>query len=789
MTLHSRWCNRSVFLPLIGFAFLGLLLAKSPLASAQGVLVIEAHDVHWRLPRPHSISLPAPAPNIPLLYSVQNLEIEARIRDSIAKVQMSQTFLNEGSTVVEARCIIPVPYDAIVSNVTFMVNGNEIEGKLMRAEEARSIYQSYVRRSQDPALVQWAGAGLIQTNVFPIPPGEERTVTIGYMQELRKTNGVSDWYVPLKAAGYSHQPVKKVSISAYIEDSQPLGNIYSPTHSISTTRTDGKTAKIRYQTDATSNLSDFRLLTSTSANAFAATWMSYQPQTTEDGYFMLLLHPEIDAKADASPKDILLVLDKSGSMRGAKIEQARQALLYVLEHLPPQDRVGIVVYDSQVQKFREQLVSADDKDALQSARSFVQSLTANGGTNIDQALDDALSMIQDPSRKSYIVHLSDGIATVGERDERQIVAHATKKNAHRARIFNFGVGHDVNSKMMDRLSRECFGQTFFVAPDENIEASVSGLYDRLQQPALTDIRWEMVGQATPKLNHVYPGKLYDMFAGDQATIVGRFSGKGKQNLIVTGTLAGKSMTYEQTLDLDQVRGNADGGFIASIWASRRAASIIEEIDLEGKKESLIAELIDLAKKYGIMTEYTAFLAEEPMRTRTPDEMRRETELRLGRLHQESGRDAFQQRAAKSAQSSADNVAANEASQSRFSSGAGSGAGGGGMGSGGQGLGGMPASNSLSLAPSAGGGKGLGNAAPSPTPSPQVQRSGDRAFFLEEGKWIDSQLVGKDQSKRTKIDRYSDKYFALLEKHLNVLKTLLDLDQPIIVELEGTIYEL
>lgn len=755
----------------------------------QGVLVIDGDGGHWRLPRPH---VPISRPEVPLLYSVEKLEIDARIRDSVARVQMSQTFVNEGARVVEARCVVPLPYDALVSDVTYLVDGMEIEGRLMRAEEARGIYQSYVRRSQDPALVQWAGAGMLQTSVFPIPPGQSRTVTIGYTQELRKVNGVLDWTVPMKAAGYSHQPVKKVVITAYLEEKQPIGNVYSPTHTVVTERPNPTVAKVRYESAMQSMMGDFRLMVNTSSSPFAATWVGYDAGSSEDKYFMLLLHPQIDMKSVPDPKDILLVLDKSGSMRGVKMEQAREALLYVLDHLPPQDRVGIVAYDSQVMTFRDDWVLASDKEAMGSARSFVQALSPSGGTNIDQALDTALRMVKDQSRKSYVVHLSDGRPTVGERDERQIAAHVSKGNAYRTRLFNFGVGHDVNSKLMDRLSRIGFGQTTFVGPEESIEGAVSGLYDRLSQPALSDMRWELVGGDGVRVKEVYPAKVYDMFAGDQATIVGRFAGRGTVNLMVTGMLGEKAVTMEQALDLNQVRGRGDGSFVASLWAGRRAAAIVDEIDLEGRKPELIAELVELAKKYGILTEYTAFLAEDPAARRSMETALQGAELRLGGLSDEVGQGAFRQRSGKASQSKADNLAANDAAQSMAARGAEAGglspsgglsAGGGkqSFGAGGAGgRGGMASEGKLS-----------GDRAKEGQVSPAVQlkRSGDRAFFLEEGKWVDSQLVGKDQSRKQKVERFSERYFVLLEKHLALLEPMLDSDYPIVVELDGEIWEL
>ncbi len=775
--------------------FVLCLLANVTGVRGQGFLVPDT-DGRWRLPRPFP---PHPHPPIPQppgppqLYRTKQVEIDARIINSVAHVQLSQTFVNESSQTVEARCVMPVPYEAVIQNLTFLVDGKEIEGKLMSAEEARRIYQGYVQRSKDPALVQWLGSGLIQTNVFPIPPQKERTVTLSFTQVVSRTNGMLDWQMPLRAAGYSSQPLEKISINIYLEDDQSLGNIYSPSHSVDIVRTGSRQATIRYTSKSEVPVSNFRVMADTTKKQLAANWIGYRPDSDESGYFLMLLHPAFEATADNSPKNIVLCLDKSGSMRGEKIEQARNALIYVLDHLPKKDRVGIVVYDSQVMTFRDELVSASDEREMESAKTFVRTLGASGSTNIDQGLQVSLKMLDDCDGPSYVVHLSDGVPTIGERDERQITANAVKNNKERTRIFNFGVGHDVNSKLMNRLSQECFGQTFFVEPEQDIEDSVSALYDRLGQPSLTDVRWEIVseeGKDRGKLADVYPSHLPDLFSGDQTSIVGRFRGSHEATLIVTGKIGDKSVKYEQTLDLGSARSRADGRFIATLWASRRAAAIIDEMDLEGRKESLMQELLELSKKYGILTQYTAFLAEEPNANMPLAEQELLLERRLSSLELQSGLQAFRQRQNTTELSKASNAAEADRLQS--------------FGGGGSGAGLADATQPRSATLGAGGGRpglggagggqpGLGGLAPASGPAKvatnPIRRSGEHAYFLRDGKWIDSSLGEKIPEKVTKVERFSDEYFKLLEKYSDALGSIVDVDEPIIVKLGDSVYEI
>lgn len=767
-----------------GLFFLSLFMGWN-VVQGQGILVIESQPGdHWRLPRPSRIPPVVNPPRpVPLLYRVKSLEIEARIKNSVAQCQMHQVFVNEGSQTVEAKCLIPVPTDAAINNVTFMVDGKEIEGKMLPVADARSIYESYVRRSQDPALVQWMGDGLLQTSVFPIPPGKERTVSIGYTVILPKSSGMMDWMVPLKAAGFTSEPVEKVQITAFIEDTAKIGNIYSPTHEVEVQRSGDKTATVKYQSKNNVPINNFRLMAATTSEALSCNWISYAPSTEEEAYFLLLLHPEFDVPKESAPKNVVLVLDKSGSMRGEKMEQARQALLYVLKNLPKNDRIGIVAYDSQVLPFRDRLIDASDADSMQSAASFIQSLSASGGTNIHQGLETSLGLLKNTDRPSFVVHLSDGVATIGVTDERQITANTVRLNSQNARIFNFGVGHDVNSRLMNRLSNECFGQTFFVAPQENIEVAVSKLYDRLGQPALSNVRWELkCNNGEGRVNMLYPAKVHDLFSTEQVSILGRFKASGQAKLVLTGKLGDKEMQFEQVIDLDQSKQTVGSSYVASLWASRRAAGLIDEIDLEGRKPELLQELITLAKKYGVLTEYTAFLAEEPGNqpmAQTQEMLQR----RLSSLGEQSGQKAFEGRSKNLSASKTANLEVSErALADSASPPAGAMAGGAGYGG---------ASTRIGLAPGPGSGNlgagGMGGMVKKEAARVPVKRVGDRAFFFREDKWVDSLVDVTKNPKTVDVERFSEQYFSLMTKYETLLHPLADLDEELLISLDNQVY--
>src|ERR1700742_1087933 len=168
----------------------------------------------FRMPRP--IPHPHPIPQPPSSYKIDSIEVNAKLTDQVARVQVSQEFENTGSTVMEVRFMFPLPYDGAIDQLTLLVDGKEFQAKLLSKEEARHRYEEIVRRNRDPALLEWVGTGMFQTNVFPIPPGAKRTVTLRYSQLLRKTYGLTDFIFPLSTAKYTSTPLEKLGIRVAI---------------------------------------------------------------------------------------------------------------------------------------------------------------------------------------------------------------------------------------------------------------------------------------------------------------------------------------------------------------------------------------------------------------------------------------------------------------------------------------------------------------------------------------------------------------------------------------------
>ena len=626
-----------------------LALAGAEPGLGQGFLLVDSD--RFRLPRP----IPArPVPSPPALsYRIKTLTIDARLRDQVAEVQVSQSFVNTGRQVMETCFVFPLPYDGAIDRLTLLVDGVEHEAKLLPAEKARAIYEGYIRRNQDPALLEWMGAGMFKTSVFPVPPGAERKVTLRFTQLLPKHGQVTDFLYPLAAAKYTSHPVETIRFRVAIESRWPVKSVYSSTHSVEIKRPDERHAVVQFTAQKQIPAGDFRLFFDTAQEKLGASLLSYRPDESNDGYFLLLASPEVKAAdEDQQPKTVVLVVDRSGSMAGKKIDQAKEALRFVLNNLRAGDLFNIVVYDSSVEVFRPELQRFDEGTRKQ-ALGFVEGIYAGGSTNIDAALQSALGMLSVPQRPSFVLFLTDGLPTVGEKNPIKIAQQAKTANRVGARLISFGVGYDVNSRLLDRLSRDNRGQSGYVRPDEDIEAHVSRLYGRISAPVMTGmtVNVDIEGQrmrSDESVNRRYPKQVYDLFAGQQLVMVGRYRTAGRAKIVIAGNIGEMQQRFDFPADFVAHSPDQSFAFVEKLWAVRRIGELIDDLDLNGQNEELVAELVALSTKHGILTPYTSFLADDQGNADLADAESglRRARNRIERLEESAGKAAFSQRAVK-----------------------------------------------------------------------------------------------------------------------------------------------
>lgn len=638
------------------------VLAFAQVAGAQGFLL--SHDHSQRMPRPWSHVPPDPSV---MTCQVKELSIQARLKDQVAQVQVSQTFLNTGSRQLEAQFVFPLPYDGAIDKLTLMVDGKEYPAQLLSKEDARARYEAIVRSSKDPALLEWMGHGLFQTSVFPVPAGQTRTVTLQYNQLLKKDQGVTDFLFPLSTAQYTTKPLEKLDLQVSIESSIAIRNVYSPSHALTIERPDEDHAVVKYSATKVVPSSDFRLFFDVNPDKLGTSLLSYRPNANEDGYFLLLTTPQVPQQNEQLPKTVLFVVDKSGSMQGEKIEQAKSAIKFVLNNLKEGDTFNIVAYDTAVETFRPELERFNEETRKQ-ATGYVNGLFAGGGTNINDAMKAALEQIKDKSRPTFVLFTTDGLPTVGERSEPKIAQTARDANKAGARMLNFGVGYDVNSRLLDRLAREHSGASEYVRPNEDIEVHVSKVYSKISAPVLADVEVKfefdkVEAEAGPPVNRIYPSDKFDLFAGEQVVVVGRYRHSGVAKVVITGHVGEQTSKFDFPVDFAQASSTSSYGFVEKLWAMRRIGEIIDQLDLNGRNEELVKELVLLSTKHGILTPYTSFLADEtsrPTLARGSEAFRSNglaADRRLGDLDQADGQSGVAQRASKQMFKKQSNLAA------------------------------------------------------------------------------------------------------------------------------------
>jgi Ca-activated chloride channel family protein len=741
---------------LVGLLIVAMLLPM--VAMGQGLLVDVAPNRKVRLPRPIISPGPRPFPRpnprpVPSSYKIKQLDVKVTLTDQVAKVQVTQSFVNTGSRQMEVVFMFPLPYDGAISRLTLMVDGKEYEAKLLDAKQARSTYEAIVRKNQDPALLEWMGTGMFQTSVFPVPPGAERKVSLSYTQLCRTDRGLTDFLFPLSTAKYTSKPVETVSFTLNINSGSDIKNVYSPTHEVEIKRPANKQAIVTYTGKNEIPTSDFRLMFDVGSKAVGTSVLTYRPKTGEDGYLLLLASPEVkSADAKQPSKTIVFVVDRSGSMSGKKIEQAKAALKFVLNNLSEGDLFNIVAYDSVVESFAPELQRYDN-DSRKKALGFVEGIYAGGSTNISGALKASLGMLKDTKRPSYVIFLTDGKPTTGVTTESQIVADAKSQNNVRARLISFGVGYDVNSRLLDKLARANFGQSEYVRPNEDIENRVASLYNKIDSPVLTDVvvNFDVEGAKTEDgntINRLYPKGTIDLFAGQQLVLVGRYKKAGDAKVTITGTVGGEKRSLDFPAKLVASSGDETYAFVEKLWAMRRVGELIDEIDLQGRNQELVKELVTLSQRHGILTPYTSFFADDGARG-GPQPLAaniRRAEIRLKALDQVAGKAGFAQRDAKKRLQEA------------------------------------------AKAPSGAGRYRKADDSDELVIVNTVKNLGSKTFYRRGEQWVDSTVTAELEKKAIKIKRYSKEYFALVDKYGKDMAKYLAIDEPVVLKLGSKVYE-
>ncbi len=550
---------------------------------------------------------PPPQPGPPAQpAAVRDVALKVDIQDQVARTRVEEVFVNPNAFPLEGTFVLPIPPDAQIGEFSFFIDGKEVRGEILSREDAQKYYRDIVSRMIDPALMEYMDKGLVRVSMFPIPPRGEAKVRFSYSQIMRSEAEQLAYYYPFGTNKFSSKPLNQAVVDIAIRSSVPLRAIYSPRYEVDVARCGEKEARVSFERRDFLPAEDFVLYIGRTEADFGVASIA-QRAGGEDGYVLLVVSPKQEfGPAEIQPKDIVFVLDTSGSMaEDQKLEQAREALRFCVRALSPQDRFNLIVFSTGAREFKPGLVNAGG-EAEKEALEFIGELKPVGGTNIDEALRMALRLRQEESDRPFmVVFLTDGQPTIGVTDPKTIVENVARCRPRSLRLFVFGVGDDVNTVLLDRLAGDNGGTRQYVRPKESLEARVSAFYQQIARPVLSDVA---INFSKGGVYDLYPPKITDIFYGSQVILTGRYREPGDQVLEIAGACAGKSYAYRFPIALKAE--SSDASYLPRLWATRKIGYLLDEIRLQGQQQELIEEVKTLARRFGIVTPYTSYFVHD-----------------------------------------------------------------------------------------------------------------------------------------------------------------------------------
>lgn len=599
----SRLSRRSRLLACLAAAVAAALTALPESAHAQGRVVAACAR-----PMPEESRINRPCePSVVRVATSTMVEITGRV----ARTTITETFENRGRALGEADFVFPLPSGAAFEELRLEIDGKLVPGEVLGAREARETYERIVRELRDPALVEWAGLGLLRTRIFPFRAGERRTVVVKLAHvvpldgdALRVTGRL------MSGSDISDETATGSFRIRWRGDS--LGTPWSPTHDVGRVRSnDGARREVTLSGRA-GDVVAYLPIRRTSREP-TVTMLTHGGSGNERHALVIVSPPQEAPRAMA--RDITLVLDVSGSMRGVKMTQAVAAGHALLGTLRSDDRFRLIAFSDQVDAHSSQLVSVSAA-SLRAARTWLDELQASGGTNIGEALRTALRAgrstppdegvhASSNARLPLTLLITDGQPTNGLRSADILDSTATWRGA--TRVFTFGVGSDVDASLVEQLALGGRGAAHFVRPEESVERAVSLLAERLAAPLLANVEVRVEGGT---LRELYAPYGVDLMAGQELVFLARYTGRTNGRVHITGTSGTARRTAQSSYTFSS-RDSANA-FVPRLWAVQRVAALDADRRRHGASAEIDDELRKLGERYGIPTPLTSYFVREPM---------------------------------------------------------------------------------------------------------------------------------------------------------------------------------
>jgi Ca-activated chloride channel family protein len=681
------------------------------------------------------IVIPAPNPlPQPFPLEVVYHKVDVGINGQSAVTKIDQAFYNPSNYRLEGYYIFPVPKGAVINNFSMVINGKDTKAELLDADKARKIYEDIVRKMKDPALLEYSGQDVFKLRIFPIEPRSEKKISISYSQVLESDNNIFEYVYPLNTEKFSAKPLKNVSVRVDLKSDEKLKNIFCPTHEVDIVNKGNNHSIISYEEENAKPDIDFKLYFTKNPSPVGLSFLSYN-NGKEDGYFFLSASPSLETdQSKIEDKDITFIIDVSGSMSGSKLEQAKKALLYCVNNLNSSDRFEIIKFSTEAYALFNKLEQTD-KTNRNKAKEFIDHLQAIGGTNIEEAFQLAFKDEQKSSRPHFVIFLTDGKPTIGEINDDNLLKKILTANKDNSRIFTFGIGNEINTHLLDRITEATKAWRTYIGENEDIEIKVSNFYDKIQSPVLSDLKLNFGNNI--EVYKTFPKDLPDLFKGSNLLVFGRYKGNGNSEVTLSGNLKGQRKEF--TSNINFTDNNDEYNFIPPIWASRRIGYLLDLIRLNGESKELVDEVTLLAREHGIITPYTSYLImeDEDIRVRrnllvdglqtmpAMPELKKEMATNYSSMKVKSGSSSV--RASQELQSLNGAVNFSEIQQGN---------------------------TRMNYKDSEGNSRNL---------SQQVKNILGRAVYQQDKFWVDSKLQNQNNLKKVRIQFNSDEYFKLLSK--------------------------
>jgi Ca-activated chloride channel family protein len=531
--------------------------------------------------------------------------VEVSIEDNHAVTRVEQAFHNPYDFHMDGQYLFPVPPDAILSDFQATVDGQAQEPVRQDSATTNAALHTAVEQQRDSSLLRYVDWESLAFDLS-LPPGASCRVDLAYEEVLAPVGGMYRYHYTLSTERYSSQPLEEVSLTVDIHSSAGLANVYSPSHDVTVERPESGPTRASWEAQQVLPMDDFELFFAPADGGFGAGLLT--DQRDGDDHFLFTFSPESElAPHSILPKDIVFVMDRSGSMGGEKIEQARDALHFVLGQLDENDRFSIVSFNHELMTLAQTLQPVT-ADVLANARRYVDRLTAAGDTDLEAALQTGLQALAASEHRAaahIVVFLTDGLPTAGVTDYTLIAERVAQANAEADnRLHVFGVGYDVNTHLLDRLAADNRGTVTYVQPGEDLETALTEFYSHIAHPVLTDVSVEFEGL---EVSQLYPETMPDLFQGSTLMLTGSYRATSEVVAVrVRGRAGAEEREYAYRFDLSQT---GDYDFVSRLWATRRVGALLDRVRVEGENEELKEEIRELGLEYGLVTPYTTFVIE------------------------------------------------------------------------------------------------------------------------------------------------------------------------------------